>query len=107
MPPVTPRRTRANAGLRGLPVGDDDLALGDLLEGHRQVVLRAGLHERGRKVVEGALTELVVIVVDLPCALRSCDHEGVARLAGIREELVDPWIHHLGLSLPAICALTS
>src|SRR6185437_600262 len=45
-------------------------ALGDFLEGHGEVVLRARLHQRRRIVVEGALTELVVIVVDLPGTLR-------------------------------------
>src|SRR5437899_912217 len=45
-----------------LLVGVLELALGDFLEGHRQVVLGARLDERRRKVVEGALTQLVVVV---------------------------------------------
>ena len=48
-----------------------DLALGDFFEGHRQVVLGARLHERRRVVVERALAELVVVVVDLPRAISS------------------------------------
>src|SRR5215211_6878606 len=108
MPPVTPRRMRAISALSfGLPERDDDLALGYLFEGHRQVVLRAGLHERGREVVERALAELVVVVVDLACALRRRDHEAIARLLGVVEELVDPWIHHVGLSLPIRAASTT
>ena len=56
-----------------------DLALCDLLEGDRQVVLRARLHERRREVVERALAELVVVVVDLARALRGDDDQRVAR----------------------------
>src|SRR3569833_2941444 len=43
----------------------DDLALGGLLEGHRQVVLGAGLHHRRCEVLEGPLAEQVVVVVVL------------------------------------------
>src|SRR5215208_6737688 len=70
-----------------------DLALGDFFEGHRQVVLRARLHERRRVVVEGALTELVVVVVDLPRALGGDDHECVA-LVDVFEQRVDAWMDH-------------
>src|ERR687896_1096453 len=99
MPPVTPRRTRVTPARRGLLVRDGDLALGDLLEGHRQVVLRARLDERGRKVVERALAELVMVVVDLACALGGGDDERVARAVGVGEQIVDPWIHHVADSL--------
>ena len=58
-------------------VGVLDLAFGDFLEGHRQVVLGARLHERRGELVERALTELVVVVVDLPRPLRGNDHERV------------------------------
>ena len=55
-----------------------DLALGDFLEGERQVVLRARLDQWRRELVERPLTELVVVVVDLARALGSDDHECVA-----------------------------
>src|SRR5918996_4574434 len=107
MPPVTPRSTRATLAPEvASPVGDENLALGDLFEGHREVILGARLHERGREVVEGALAELVVVVVDLAGALGAGDHQAVARLTGVPEELIDPWIHHLGLSLPESTAST-
>src|ERR1700693_4482956 len=91
MPPVTPRRPRATLTRLAL-VRVLDLALGDLFEGHRQVVLRAGLDERWRIVVEGALTELGVVVVYLPRALGSDDHEGIT-LVDVVEQLVDAWMN--------------
>src|SRR5262245_7530016 len=96
-------RTRATVGLapRALRVRDGDLALGDFLEGHRQVVLRPGLDEGRCKVVERSLTELVVVVVDLPCPLGRGDDERIARAAGAGEEIVDSWMHHGARSLPA------
>ena len=51
------------------PVVVVDLARGDFLEGDRQVVLRTGLHHRRRELVEGPLTEVVVVRVDLARAL--------------------------------------
>src|ERR1700753_1979571 len=84
MPPVTPSRIRLMPEecllLRAGGVLVDDLALGGLLEGHRQVVLRARLDERRRELVERPLTELVVVVVDLPRALGGDDHAGVERV---------------------------
>src|SRR4029450_1193304 len=70
-----------------------DLALADFFEGHRQVILRARLDERRRVVVEGALAELVVVVVDLPRALGGDDHECVA-LVDVVEQRVDSWVDH-------------
>src|ERR1700716_2927806 len=100
MPPVTPRRTRATPARLAL-VRVLNLALGDFFEGHRQVILRAGFDERWRIVVEGALTKLVVIVVDLPRALGGDDHEGVT-LVDVVEQLVDAWMNH-GLDMvPAV-----
>src|SRR5919204_923588 len=96
MPPVTPTRTRAIRLLStasGLAVRDGDLALGELLEGHRQVVLGAGLDERRREVVEGALAELVVVVVDLPGPLGRDDHQRVARV-DVVQELIDAGMDH-------------
>src|SRR5512132_1671215 len=77
MPPVTPTSTRATGASLPL-VLVLDLALGNLFEGDREVVLRAGLHERRREVLEGAFAELVVVVVDLAGALRRNEHEAVA-----------------------------
>src|SRR5213082_158217 len=77
-----------------------ELALGGLLEGHGEVVLRPGLDERRREVVEGALAELVVVVVDLASPLRRDDHERVARV-DVVEELVDAWVDHGRAMLPA------
>src|SRR6266516_222539 len=77
-------------GLRVLVL---ELALGDLFQGHRQVVLRARLHKRRRIVVERPLTELVVVVVDLPGPLRRHDHEGIAGV-DVLEQLIDAWMNH-------------
>ena len=59
----------------------------------RQVVLRARADERRRELVEGALAELVVVVVDLPRALGGDDHERVARVHLV-EQLVDAGMNH-------------
>src|SRR5258705_7226983 len=104
MPPVTPRRTRAIcvSPFSTKPSGFVrvlDLALGDFLEGHGQVVLRAGLDER-RELVEGALSELVVVVVDLASTLRSHDDQRVARV-DLVEQLIDARMDHGRLMVPA------
>src|SRR4029453_1423787 len=101
MPPVTPTRTRAIRLLRGsaLLERDGDLALGDLFEGHRQVVLRARLDERRRKVIERAFAELVMVVVDLPGPLCRRNDQRGGRPPHVSEEIVDSWIHHVALSL--------
>jgi len=66
-----------------------ELALGDLFEGHGQVVLRPGFHQRRRRLLEAdPLAQLMVIVVDLTRSLGRHDHEGVAGV-DIVEELVD------------------
>src|SRR5688500_8444897 len=117
MPPVTPSRIRAirtlclpaaHADERPLarPSRDTgrgalllrvlvlDLALADLLQGHGQVVLRARFDERRRGLFEAhALAELVVVVVDLPCALRGHDDERVARVHVV-EQGVDAGMDH-------------
>src|SRR4051794_33111667 len=82
MPPETPSRTRTGrASLRRrLPVAVLDLALGDFLQGDRQVVLGDGLHHRGRVLLEGPLAEVVVVRVDLAGALGGHDH---ARVVGV------------------------
>src|SRR3954463_977604 len=94
MPPETPRRIRLMPeSCLLLAVVVDDLALGGLLEGHRQVVLRARLDQRRRELVERPLTELVVVVVDLARALRRDDHECVTRV-DLVQELVDAGMDH-------------
>src|SRR5947199_8586569 len=114
MPPVTPTRTRAMPqfcpfvrGAEGsglLRVLVPELALGDFLEGHRQVVLRPRFHERRRRLLEAdAFAELMVVVVDLACALRRDDHKRVARV-DIVEELVDSRVDHGRLMVPAACS---
>src|SRR4029079_17853617 len=80
------------AGAR-LLVGVLDLALCGLFEGHRQVVLRARLDERRKELVERALAELVVVVVDLPGPLGRDDHQRVARV-DVVEQFVDAWVDH-------------
>src|SRR5215211_2296283 len=70
-------RANAKRSALALRVAVLELALGDFFEGHRQVVLGARLDERRREVVEGALTQLVVVVVDLPGALRGDDDKRV------------------------------
>src|ERR671925_674462 len=99
MPPETPRRTRAMAPIELARVLVRDLALGDFLEGHRQIVLRAGLHE-GRKLVEGAFAELVVVVVDLARALGGHDHERVPGV-DVFEQRVNAWLDPLADMVPA------
>jgi len=73
---------------------DLELALGDLLEGHRQEVLRAGLDQRRREALEAALAELVVVVVDLAGALGGRDHERVLAV-DVLEQDVNFGIDHL------------
>src|SRR6185295_10296013 len=87
-----------NGGTPGFPydlllIGVLDLALSNLFERHRQIVLRARLDERGQELVERAFAELVVIVVDLPGALRGHDHERVARVH-VLQQVVDAGFDH-------------
>src|SRR5580765_6183783 len=97
MPPVTPKRIRdipeSCLLLRALGVLVDDLALGSLLEGHRQVVLRARLDQGRRELVERALPQLVVVVVDLPRALGGDDDQRVARV-DLVQQLIDAGVDH-------------
>src|SRR5688572_24353530 len=100
MPPVTPRRTRAKATRLAL-IRVLDLPLGDFLERHRQVVLGARLHERRRVVVEGPFAQLMVVVVDLPGALRGDDDKRIA-LVDVLEQRVDAGIDHGPDMLPTV-----
>src|SRR5437763_10639503 len=79
-----------------------ELALGDFLEGHGQVVLRARFHQWRRSLVEAdALTELVVIVVDLAGPLGGDDDERIARV-DVFEELIDARRDHGRRMVPAV-----
>src|SRR5262245_8034245 len=100
MPPVTPTRilaTRTLCPLLGafqLPIVVLDLSLGDLLQGHGEVVLRARLDQRrGRFLEAHPLAELMVVAVDLACALRGDDDQRVARV-DVAEQVVDTWLDH-------------
>src|SRR5262249_34877201 len=78
-------------------------ALGDFLEGHRQVVLRAGFDQGRRGVLEAdALAQLVVIVVDLASPFGSDDHQRVPGI-DIVEQLIDAGMDHGRLMVPAVC----
>src|SRR6476620_1855035 len=107
MPPVTPRRIRLMPEscllLGGLGVLVDDLAFGGLLEGHRQVVLRARLDPGRRELVERALPELVVVVVDLPRALGGDDDQRVARV-DLVQQLIDAWVDHCRAMVAALAS---
>src|SRR5689334_14953320 len=80
-----------------------ELALGDFLEGHGEVVLGAGLDERRRCLLEAdPLTQLVVVVVDLARPFGRDDHKRVARV-DVVQELIDAWMDHGRLMVPAVC----
>src|SRR6185503_11443428 len=97
-PPRNPKARRGSGVLeRGLLArgADLELALGDLLEGHRQEVLRAGLDQRRGEALEAALAELMVVVVDLAGALRGRDHQAVLAV-DVLQQLVDLRFDHRG-----------
>src|SRR3954466_7852003 len=75
-------------------------ALANFLEGHGEVVLRPALDEGRQVVAEGAFAELVVVVVDLPGALRGHDHERVARIH-VLQQVIDSWMDHRRPMVPA------
>src|SRR4051794_13466635 len=75
------------------PVAVLDLVGCDLLEGDLQVVLRLGLHHRGRVLVERPLTEVVVVRVDLAGPLGRDDHARVVRV-DLVEQLVEAGLYH-------------
>src|SRR3954454_14956308 len=84
---------------------DLELALCDLLQRHRQEVLRARLAQRRREALEAALAKLVVVVVDLARALGGGDHERVLGV-GVLEQGVDLGVDHC-LSSVTACRMTS
>ena len=63
--------------------------------------LRARFDQRRREFVEGALAELMVVVVDLARALGSDDHERVARVH-LLHQLVDAGMDHLWAIVAAV-----
>src|SRR6187397_3166232 len=82
---------RASARGSELP----DLPVRDFLHCHREVVLRPGLDQRGRSFLEAdALTELVMVVVDLAGPLGRNEDERVAGTSDLFEEIVESWIDH-------------
>src|SRR4051812_49955283 len=97
MPPATPSRTRGAA--RAVTEADMRPALFDALGvleqagldlAHRdrqRLLARAGLDERA-DVLQQALAELRVVVVDLPGALGGVDHQRVLR-RHLVEQVVD------------------
>src|SRR6478672_7745754 len=101
IPPVTPSRMRAigPSWRRPAPtplgaVLELELALGELLEGDREVVLAAlGVHHRRRVLAEVPLTEVVVVAVDLTGALGSDDDRRIVRV-GLRQQPVHSWLDH-------------
>src|SRR6478672_6576204 len=71
-----------------------ELALGELLERHREVVpLGVHLDHRRRVLAEAALSEVVEVAVDLTGALRRDDDGGVMGIA-VLQELVYAWFDH-------------
>src|SRR6185503_5740270 len=90
MPPLTPSKILATVFLRSPrpaleAVPRLDLALRDLLQCDRQVVLRRGLDHRRGKLLENSLAERVVVVVDLPRPLRRHDHRSVVRIDVVQQ----------------------
>src|SRR6476659_2056658 len=78
-----------------------DLPACDFLHRHREVVLRAGLDQRGRSFLEAhALAELVVIVVDLAGALGCHEDERITRAADLIEQVVETWVDHRRETVP-------
>src|SRR5436190_23775831 len=99
MPPLTPSRIRAIAPgpLDGPALGavlEADLAGGELLKGDRDVVLAAlGVDHRRRVLAEVALTEVVVVAVDLAGPLRRHHNGGVVGV-GLLEQSVYAGMDH-------------
>src|SRR3954466_12472733 len=89
MPPETPRTiSRGSVTGASLALGVLEQPGVDLTHGHRQRLLaRAGLDERA-DVLEQALAELGVVVVDLAGTLGRVDDQGVLRAHRL-EQLVD------------------
>src|SRR6266508_2922013 len=98
MPPVTPSRTRRPASglLDPNPFGalGLDLPLGDLLQGDgERLVLQAARLDEWRNVLASALTELVVIGVDLPSPPGRQDDQRVLGV-DLRQQVVDLRFDH-------------
>src|SRR3954468_979675 len=93
MPPLTPRTTCRSLIRSGwsdlrLKLPEGQRVLVELTQGHRErLLLHVGRDERA-DVLEKTLTELRVVGVDLPGALRGVDDERVLALALV-EQLVD------------------
>src|SRR3954470_24663608 len=71
-----------------------ELAFGELLQRHREVVpLGVGLDHRRRVLPEAALAEIVEVAVDLSSTLGRHDNCGVMRI-GVLQKLVYAWFDH-------------
>ena len=101
--PALSLRARARKDLLHVVVGQH--ALGDLLHGHGQVVLRARFHKRRRVVVEGALAELVVVIVDMPRPLGRNGDERIARI-DVEEQIIYERLTNRGARVPAEASRT-
>src|SRR3954453_2445785 len=93
-------------GCVALPVAVRDLAGRDFLERDRQIVLRGRVDHRRRELLEGALTEIVVVRVDLTGALGGDDH---ARIRGVDmlEQAVYAGRNHTVILAAALTVLTA
>src|SRR3954451_16620242 len=93
-------------GCIALPITVGDLAGRDFLERDRQVVLRGGVDHRRRELLEGALTQIVVVRVDLPGTLGGHDH---ARIRGVDmlEQAVYAGRNHTWILAAALTVLLS
>src|SRR3954467_2710063 len=88
-------------GCMALPISVCDLAARDFLERDRQVVLRRGVDHRGRELLERALTEVVVVRVDLTRALGGDDHARVRRVDVLEQAVYTGRNHAPSLAAPA------
>src|ERR1700722_4631500 len=75
-----------------------DLAVRYLFQRNREVVLGSGVDHGRRKLVEGPLTEVVVVAVDLARALSGDDDTGVVGV-DVLEQAVDARGDHFGACL--------
>src|SRR5215218_4509743 len=73
-----------------------DLALRYLVERDSEVVLRPRLDHRRRVLVESSLAEVVVVAVDLPCALSGDEHTCVMRV-DMLEQRVQAGVDHVSV----------
>src|SRR3954453_4408883 len=88
-----------------LPVAVRDLAGRDFLERDRQVVLRRRVDHRRRELLEGPLAQIVVVRVDLPCALGGDDHARIRGVDMLKQAVYAGRNHTLSLAVVLALAL--